>query len=68
MGDKSVRSGREGGMTAMEKSEVAAKAPSRGLCPPESRISDQNVLAAVKVAAVTGGKAGAVEIRKTLRL
>ena len=67
MGDKSVRSGREGGMTAMETSEVA-KAPSRGLCPPESRISDQNVLAAVKVAAVTGGKAGAVEIRKTLRL
>jgi hypothetical protein len=55
-------------MTAMETSEVAAKAPSRGLCPPESRISDQNVLAAVKVAAVTGGKAGAVEIRKTLRL
>ena len=63
-----MRSGCEGGMTAIETSEVAAKAPSRGLCPPENRASDQNVLAAVKVTAVAGGKAVAVEFRKTLRL
>lgn len=68
MGDKSVRSGREGGMTAIETPDVAAKAPLRWLCPPESRASDENLLAAVEVAAVTGGKHGAVEIRKTLRL
>ena len=63
-----MRGGREGGMTAIETPEVAAKAPLRGLCPPESRASDQNALAAVKVTAVTGGTAVAVEIRKTLRL
>jgi hypothetical protein len=55
-------------MTAIETSEVAAKARSRGPCPPENRTSDQNALAVVKGAAVTGGKAVAVEIRKTLRL
>jgi hypothetical protein len=68
MGDKSVRSGREGGMTALETPEIAAKAPLRGLCAPESRASVEDMLAAVEVAAVTGGKHGAVEIRKTLRL
>ena len=68
MGDKSVRSGREGSMTAIETPEIAAKAPLRGLWPPESRAGDQNVQAAVKVTAVAGGKAVAVEIRKTLRL
>ena len=63
-----MRSGREGSMTGIETPEIAAKAPLRGLCPPQNRASDQDVLAAVEVAAVAGGKAVAVETRKTLRL
>lgn len=55
-------------MTGIDTPEVAAKAPSRGRCPPESRTSDQNVQALGEVAAVADGKIGAVELRKTLRL
>lgn len=68
MEDKSVRSGREGGMAAIETPEIAAKASLRGLYPPKSRASKQNVLPAGEVAAITGGKTIAVEIVKTLCL
>jgi hypothetical protein len=68
MREKSVRSGREGGMTGIEGPKNAVETQLRGLCSPESRASDQNVQAIGKVAAVNGEKAVAVEIRKTLRL
>lgn len=66
--DKSVRSGREGSMTGIERSEVAAKTPIHGLCPPESRAGDQNLMAVGEVVGSAGGKVVAVEIRKPLRL
>jgi hypothetical protein len=52
-------------MMDIERPEVAAKTPLSVLRRPESRASDQNVLA---VGEVAGGKVVAVEIRITLSL
>jgi len=68
MGDKSVRSGREGGMRGMERPEVATRTQRRGQCPPESRAGDQPVMAVGEGVGHTSGKVVAVDIRKTLRL
>lgn len=55
-------------MTGIERSEVAAKTPIHGMCPPESRAGDQNLMAVGEVVGSAGGKVVAVEIRKPLRL
>ena len=65
LGDESIRSGREASMTGIERPEIDAKTQWRGLHRPESRAGDQTLLAFGEVA---GGKAVAVEIRKTLSL
>lgn len=62
MGDKSVRSGREGSMTGIETPKIADKAQLRGLCPPESGPSDQTAPPLGEVAAAAGRKVAAVEI------
>jgi hypothetical protein len=68
MGDKSVRSGRKGGMTGIQRPKTAAKTQLRGLCPPESGPGDQTAPSVGEVAAVARRKVAVVEIRKTLRL
>ena len=68
MGDKSVRSGREGSMTGIEAPKIADKTQLRGLCPPESGPGDQAAPSVGEVAAVAGSNAVAGETRKTLSL
>ena len=65
MGDKSVHSGREGSMTGIEKPEIAAKARSRRLCPPEIRLGERNAPSGGEFAAAADSNAAAGETRKT---
>lgn len=68
MGDKSVRGGREGGMTGIERPEIAAKARLRRLCPLESCLGERNAPSVGEFAAAAGSNAAAGETRKTLSL
>jgi len=68
MGDKSVRSGREGRMTGIENPENAANAHLRRLCPPAIRLGEQNAPSVGEFAAAAGSNAVAGETRKTLSL
>ena len=68
MGDKSVRSGREGSMTGNEMPKVEARAQLAGLGAPEVHFEARPELSVGWSTAVADGTSGSAEIRLALSL